>query len=47
MQDYEVVVPSDCVGSQTAARNASALRHLDAAHEVAIAASRGVRLVGK
>ena len=47
MQDYDVVVPADCVGSQTAARNASALRHLEAAHKVKVAASRGLRLVAK
>ena len=47
MQDYEVIVPADCVGSQTAARNASALRHLEAAHEVTIAASRSLRLARK
>jgi nicotinamidase-related amidase len=47
MQDYDVVVPADCVASQNAARNASALRHLESAHKVRIAASRGLRLVEK
>jgi len=47
MQDYDVVVPADCVGAQTAARNASALRHLESAHKVRVAASRGLRLVAK
>ena len=47
MQDYDVVVPADCVGAQTAARNASALRHLESAHKVKIAAGRGLRLVEK
>jgi nicotinamidase-related amidase len=47
MQDYDVVVPADCVGSQTASRNASALRHLESAHKVKVAASRGLRLVAK
>jgi nicotinamidase-related amidase len=47
MQDYDVVVPADCVGSRTAARNASALRHLEAVHEVKVAASRRLRLVAK
>jgi len=47
MQDYDVVVPTDCVGAQTAARNASALRHLESAHKVRVAASRGLRLVAK
>ena len=28
MRDYDVAVPIDCVGAQTAARNAAALRHL-------------------
>jgi len=47
MQDYDVVVPADCVGAQTAARHASALRHLESAHKVRVAASRGLRLVAK
>jgi len=47
MQDYDVVVPTDCVGAQTAARNASALRHLESAHKVRVTASRGLRLVAK
>jgi hypothetical protein len=47
MQDYDVVVPADCAGSQTAARNASAMRHLESAHKVKIADSRRLRLVEK
>src|SRR5215207_2352680 len=44
MQDYDVIVPADCVGSQTAGRNATALRHLLKAHKVATPQSRGLRL---
>ena len=44
MQDYDVVVPADCVGSQTARRNAAALRYLREAHKVATPQSRGMRL---
>lgn len=47
MQDYDVVVPADCVASQTAGRNAAALRHLESAHKVKIADSRRLRLVAK
>jgi nicotinamidase-related amidase len=45
MQDYAVVVPADCVGSQTSRRNDAALRYLKTAHKVATPPSRGVRLV--
>jgi len=47
MQDYDVAVPADCVGSQTARRNASALRFLREAHKVATPQSRAVRLAAK
>ena len=45
MQDYEVVVPADCVGSQDARRNAAALRYLKTAHKVATPQSRSLRIV--
>jgi len=44
IQDYDVIVPADCVGSQTVGRNATALRHLMRAHKVATPQSRGLRL---
>ena len=44
MRDYDVVVPSDCVGAQTAPRNAHALRHLQEAHGIATTPSPHVRL---
>jgi nicotinamidase-related amidase len=44
MQDCDVAVPADCVGSQTARRNAAALRYLKKAHRVATPQSRGLRL---
>jgi nicotinamidase-related amidase len=44
MRDYDVVVPGDCVGAQTAARNASALRHLDQAHGIDTSPSTRLRL---
>ncbi len=44
MRDYEVVVPGDCVGAQTAARNAAALRHLREAHGIDTAPSARLRL---
>jgi nicotinamidase-related amidase len=47
MQDYDVVVPADCVGSQTAERNAAALRHLAKGHKVRVVSARGLRLLGK
>ena len=46
IQDYDVIVPADCVGSQTVGRNAIALRHLEKAHKVATPQSRGLRLRG-
>jgi nicotinamidase-related amidase len=47
MQDYDVVVPADCVGSQTAPRNTAALHHLVKAHKVATPQSRGVRVAAR
>ena len=44
IQDDDVIVPADCVGSQTVGRNATALRHLKSAHKVATPQSRGLRL---
>jgi len=44
MQDYDVTVPTDCVGSQTARRNADALRYLSRAHKVATPQSRSLRI---
>jgi nicotinamidase-related amidase len=44
MRDYDVIVPGDCVGAQTAARNAAALRHLREAHGIDTAPSARVRL---
>ena len=44
MRDYDVVVPGDCVAALTAARNASALRHLRDAHEIDTAPSPRVQL---
>jgi len=44
MQDYDVAVPADCVGSQTARRNAAALRYLKTAHRVSTGPSPGLRL---
>ena len=46
MRDYDVVVPRDCVGAQTAARNAGALRHLEEAHGIATTPSPRIRLPG-
>jgi len=34
MRDYDVFVPSDCVGAQTPARNARALRYLEEVHGI-------------
>ena len=45
MQDYDVVVPADCVGSQNARRNAAALRYLKTAHKVSTPQSRSLRIV--
>lgn len=44
MRDYEVLVPGDCVGAQTAARNARALRHLEEAHGIETGPSTALRL---
>ena len=44
MRDYEVLVPGDCIGAQTAARNAGALRHLEQAHGIDTSPSPGIRL---
>lgn len=44
MRDYDVVVPSDCVGARTAARNARALSHLQEAHDIDTARSDRLRL---
>jgi len=44
MRDYDVVVPGDCVGALSAARNASALRHLREAHGIDTAPSARVQL---
>ena len=47
MQDYDVIVPADCVGSQNARRNAAALRYLKTAHKVSTPQSRSLRIVGR
>ena len=44
MRDYDVIVPGDCVGAQTAARNASTLRHLREAHGIETGPSAQLRL---
>lgn len=44
MRDYEVVVPADCVASQSAARNKRALLHFDEALNVPTTASPRIRL---
>jgi nicotinamidase-related amidase len=46
MRDYEVIVPGDCVGAQTAARNAGALRHLREAYRIDTTESSRLRLPG-
>ena len=43
MRDYDVVVPGDCIGSQTARRNGGALRYLREAHMIAVGLSRSFR----
>jgi hypothetical protein len=45
VRDYDVVAPTDCVGSQTIRRNAAALRCMKQAHKVATPRSRGLRIV--
>lgn len=46
IRDYEVVVPQDCVASQTRTRNARALRLLREALDIATPASAALRLAG-
>jgi len=47
MRDYEVVVPRDCVGAPSAARNAAALRQLAESHGIATPLSTRLRLPGR
>jgi|SRR6185295_5612455 len=47
MRDYEVVVPRDCVGAPSAARNAAALRQLAESHGIATPPSTRLRLPGR
>lgn len=44
MRDYDVVVPRDCVGAPSAARNAAALRQLAESHRIATPLSSRLRL---
>jgi nicotinamidase-related amidase len=44
MRDYDVVVPRDCVGATSAARNAAALRQLAESHRIATPLSARLRL---
>jgi len=44
MRDYDVVVPRDCVGAPSAARNAAAIRQLAESHRVATPLSSRLRL---
>jgi nicotinamidase-related amidase len=44
MRDYEVVVPRDCVASQTAARNRRAITHIDEALTIVTTLSARLRL---
>ena len=44
MRDYEVVVPRDCVASQSASRNRRAIEHLAAATSIRTAPSGRLRL---
>jgi nicotinamidase-related amidase len=44
MRDYDVVVPRDCIASQTAARNNGAVRYFDAVLAVPTTASPRLRL---
>lgn len=46
MRDYDVVVPADCVASQTAARSKGALRHLAEAHGIDTSPSTRLRVPG-
>jgi len=44
MRDYDVVVPRDCVGAPTTARNSAALRQLAESHRIATPLSSRLRL---
>jgi nicotinamidase-related amidase len=44
MRDYDVIVPGDCVGAESAVRNSRALAHLREVHGIATAPSARVRL---
>ena len=44
MRDYDVVVPRDCVGAPSAARNSAALRQLAGSHRIATPLSSRLRL---
>jgi len=44
MRDLNVIVPRDCVASQSDARNAAVLRQLDQAHKLATTAGPYIRL---
>ena len=44
MRDFEVVVPEDCVASQSSARNAAALRQFREVHALKTTSSRRLRL---
>jgi nicotinamidase-related amidase len=46
MRDYDVVVPHDCVASQTAARNRRALQHFEAVLDIRTTVSSRLRLPG-
>jgi nicotinamidase-related amidase len=46
MRDYEVVVPQDCVASQTAARNRRALQHFEEVLDIRTTAASRLRLPG-
>lgn len=46
MRDYAVVVPRDCVASQTAARNRRALQHFEEVLDIRTTASNRLRLTG-
>jgi nicotinamidase-related amidase len=44
MRDYEVIVPSDCIASQSAARNRRAIEHLQIAVAIQTTPSPRIRL---
>jgi nicotinamidase-related amidase len=44
MRDYEVLVPADCVASQTAARNRRALEHFEEALDIRTTVATRVKL---